>query len=148
MTAERILLILMVITGAAFILGGQDLAFRADIAFGPGFLPILTGAGLAVCALIQLLRTTKHRMKDDEAEAQSSGISLPDLRGLMIAVAVMIAGVFAMVFGSVLVPVLLITALLSWLVSGHSLLRASIVATATLAVIYLIFAIWLGLPIR
>lgn len=144
MHAERIFPALLALLGIAFIWGGRGLNFRADIAFGPGFVPLLTGGLLAVCCLIQILKLSRSvSEKEPDKEAQA-----PDYRSLMTALAIMVAGVASMMLGSILIPLFLMTWLLSWLVSGHNLLRAGLVSLITIAVIYTIFAIWLGLPVH
>lgn len=140
MYAERILIAGLALLGILFIAGGQQLAYRADIAFGPGFVPINAAAALVVACAIQAIRQRRKNKPVDDAHQ-------PDYRTLAVAVAIMAAGAAAMSLGSVLGPILAITLLLSWLVSGHALWRSAVVAIAVTAMIYLIFVIWLGLPV-
>ncbi|ALM52642.1 tripartite tricarboxylate transporter TctB family protein [Halomonas huangheensis] len=156
MGVERILLALLALLGAAFVLGGQGLAFRADIAFGPGFVPVVTGAALALSCVVQALRQRRrsaaassvHGSNAAGVDDQSLEDHRPNYRGMLLALAILVAGAAAMVLGSVLIPVFIITVLLSWLVLGHGLGRSLVVAVGTNAVIYVIFALWLGLPVQ
>lgn len=147
MHAERILLVGLILLGVAFVAGGQSLDFRADIAFGPGFVPVVAGIGLTLCCVLQVVRGRRAPVADKATSKDETPVR-SDYRALLIAITILVTGVGAMGFGSVLLPVLVIAALLSWLVSGHSLLRAVMVAVAIITVIYVIFALWLGLPVR
>lgn len=152
MHAERILMIGLVLLGVAFVAGGQSLDFRADIAFGPGFVPVVAAIGLTLCCVLQLVRTARSSVgRNAVGDAHGVEKAPPegaDYRSLWLAMAILVAGVSAMSLGSVLLPVFIIAALLSWWVSGHGLLRAVMVAVAIITVIYVIFALWLGLPVR
>jgi len=146
MRAEQILLIGLTLLGAAFVLGGQSLTFRANIGFGPGFIPVVAGISLALSCVFKLLggrRFAASATNKEDVEDQP-----PNYRALLITLAILVAGTAAMELGSVLLPTFLIIALLSWLVAGHNLIRTIIVATTTITVIYLIFSVWLGLPVN
>lgn len=146
MRAEQILLIGLTLLGAAFVLGGQSLTFRANIGFGPGFIPVIAGIGLSLSCMLQLARN--HRAAATATNKEDVADQPPNYRALLITLAILVAGTVAMELGSVLLPAFLIIALLSWLVAGHNLIRTIIVATTTIAIIYLIFAVWLGLPVN
>lgn len=146
MRAEQILLIGLTLLGTAFVLGGQSLTFRANIGFGPGFIPVIAGVGLILSCVLQLVR--RRQVATTAANTEETTDQPPNYRALLITLVILVAGTAAMEFGSVLLPVFLIIALLSWLVAGHNLIRTIIVASITIAVIYLIFAVWLGLPVN
>nr|WP_108258779.1 hypothetical protein [Mangrovicoccus ximenensis] len=59
----------------------------------------------------------------------------------------MALGIAAMALGSVMAPVAAIVFLVSWLVTRHSLALSAGVAAATTGIIYVLFAVWLNLPV-
>ncbi|MGP9566594.1 tripartite tricarboxylate transporter TctB family protein [Halomonas sp. AOP5-B2-8] len=146
MRAEQLLLIGLTLLGAAFVLGGQSLTFRANIGFGPGFIPVLAGVSLALSCVLQLMRRPQGAASALNKEKVAD--QPPNYRALLITLAILVLGTTAMELGSVLLPVFLIIALLSRLVAGHNLIRTIIVATTTITAIYLIFSVWLGLPVN
>lgn len=141
--AEQVLIAGLLLLGVLFLIGGQSLSFRADIGFGPGFVPISAAVALILACAARVFQT--YRLGRPEKVDQDHN---PDWRGLAMTMAILVAGTATMTLGSVLIPLAVMTLLLSWLVSGHSLARASLVAIAVIAVIYVIFRIWLGLPLK
>ena len=72
----------------------------------------------------------------------------PNIAGLIITIAIIVLGVAAMAFGSVLAAIFAIIVLLSWRVASHPIPLSLFVGATTTAVIYVIFAVWLNLPVH
>lgn len=139
--AEITLMVLLAAFAASLTIGATDLKYSDEYSFGPGFVPLSIGVLLLACCALQGLRVWKRESAGDGAAEK------PDLAGLALAVAIIVAGIAAMSFGSVLAPIAAIVLLLSWLVSKHTLAMSAMVSVTTTAAIYVIFSIWLGLPV-
>nr|WP_319472701.1 tripartite tricarboxylate transporter TctB family protein [uncultured Cohaesibacter sp.] len=85
-------------------------------------------------------RQAKAEVQDHEGEA-------PNIAGLLITMGIIVVGIAAMALGSVLAPIFAMIVLLSWRVANHPIANSLFVGAATTAVIYVIFAVWLNLPV-
>ncbi|WP_157957560.1 tripartite tricarboxylate transporter TctB family protein [Salinicola halophyticus] len=138
------MLIVLAVFAASLSIGAIGLKYSDQYSFGPGFVPLNVGLLLLLCCAIQIVRAWKRKsdikVKDHEEK--------PDFRGLLVTIAIIAAGISAMAMGSVLIPLLAIVFLISRLVSGHTLAMSTIVSIATTVIIYVVFSIWLGLPVH
>ncbi|OCW59610.1 tripartite tricarboxylate transporter TctB family protein [Hoeflea olei] len=124
--------------------GSQDLKFADEYSFGPGFVPVVIATLMLVCCVIQAIRLVRAT----PAEAAEDRSKLPpNLAGLALAIAIIGFGVASMSLGSVFGPVAAILLLISWGVTRHPLPISLFVSASTTALLYLIFSVWLGLPI-
>tara|TARA_B100000378_G_scaffold258555_1_gene237908 strand:- start:217 stop:669 length:453 start_codon:yes stop_codon:yes gene_type:complete len=130
---------------AVGILGGSaHLKFADEYSFGPGFVPVVIASLMLFCCAVQALKLLRAR---PAVLTQATDRQPPNLVGLGLAIAIIGFGVAAMSFGSVFGPVAAIVFLVSWGVIRHPLPISLFVSASTTAVLYLIFAVWLGLPI-
>ena len=138
---ELILLLLLAAFAASLAVGATGMKYSDEYSFGPAFIPLNTGVLLLLCCGLQALRVRKREPAPrEEGEA-------PDVRGLLLAGAIVAGGIAAMALGSVMLPIAAIVFLVSWLVTRHALPMSLLVSAATTGTIYLIFSTWLNLPI-
>ena len=137
---ELILLLLLAAFAASLVTGATEMKYSDQYSFGPAFVPINTGVLLLLCCGLQAVRVIKR-----QSEPPEEG-EVPDVKGLLLAGAIIAGGILAMSLGSVMLPIAGIVFLISWLVTRHSLAMSLLVSAATTGIIYLIFSIWLNLP--
>ncbi|MBR9841482.1 MAG: tripartite tricarboxylate transporter TctB family protein [Rhodobacteraceae bacterium] len=138
---ELILVLLLAAFAASLVAGATGMNYSDQYSFGPGFVPLNAGVLLLLCCGLQAVRVTKR-----QSEPREEG-DAPDVKGLLLAGVIVAGGILAMSLGSVMLPIAGIVFLISWLVTRHSLAMSLLVSAATTGVIYLIFSIWLNLPI-
>ncbi|KAA0018827.1 tripartite tricarboxylate transporter TctB family protein [Salinicola corii] len=142
--SEITLSIMLAAFAASISVGAIELKYSDQYSFGPGFVPLTVGLLLLLCCFLQLVRACKREGGDNSDDQ----VEKPNFRGLLITIAILSAGISAMAFGAVLIPLIGIVFLISWLVSGHTLAMSAIISVVTTLVIYVIFSIWLGLPVQ
>ena len=138
---DLLLLLLLAAFAASLVVGATGMNYSDQYSFGPGFVPLNTGVLLLLCCGLQAVRVVRRQSEPrDEGHA-------PNVLGLLLAGAIIAVGILMMSLGSVMLPIAGIVFLLSWLVTRHSLAMSFLVSAATTGMIYLIFSIWLNLPI-
>jgi 4-amino-4-deoxy-L-arabinose transferase-like glycosyltransferase len=139
-TSEYIFVGILAAFAASISIGSSALKYSDQYSFGPGFIPLNVGILLVACCAIQALRSyRKAEGKDEDSD--------PNYKGLALGVLIIGGGIAAMSFGSILIPIFFVLLLLSWRVASHPLPISLLVSATTTAIIYLIFSIWLGLPV-
>lgn len=148
--AEITLLIVLAAFAASLSLGATGLNYSDRYSFGPGFVPLNIGLLLLACCALQGLRMVRRARAEGTPAGSDPGADPqagPDIAGLLSAAAIIGLGIAAMSLGSVLAPIAAIVLLLSWRVARHSLAISAFVSLATTATIFVIFSVWLGLPV-
>ncbi|EIM73494.1 hypothetical protein A33O_14936 [Nitratireductor aquibiodomus RA22] len=139
-TSENILLAMLAAFAVSISIWSFDLKYSDQYSFGPGFVPMNVGILLFLFCGIQALRNfRKESIEGENAD--------PNCKGLSMGVLVIGGGIAAMSLGSILIPIFFVLLLLSWRVGSHPLPISLFVSVTTTATIYLIFSIWLGLPV-
>ncbi|SFN47895.1 Tripartite tricarboxylate transporter TctB family protein [Cohaesibacter marisflavi] len=148
-TAEITFLAILAAFAASLAIGSLDLKYADEFSFGPGFVPLNVGVLIVICCALQALRSlAKSRKEAAEAgDRQEHADTSPNIAGLLITTAIIVLGVAAMALGSVLAPIFAMIFLLSWRVAHHPITSSLFVGATTTAAIYVIFAIWLNLPV-
>ena len=148
-TAEITFLAILAAFAASLAIGSLDLKYADDFSFGPGFVPLNVGILIVVCCVLQALRSlTKSGKEEAEVgDRENHEDKSPNVAGLLITLAIIVLGVAAMALGSVLAPIFAMIFLLSWRVAHHPITLSLFVGATTTAAIYVIFAVWLNLPV-
>lgn len=145
--SEIILLTSLAIFSGALLWFSLDIPYRSGQGFGPGYLPLnIAVATLALIAVLAVKATlARHGAPQPQAASgEAAAAVLP-----VVAVVVLLAlAIFAMSLGSVLAPLGISMVLISWRFSNHALLRSVLVNVAVLAAIYVIFGLWLRIPLQ
>lgn len=145
-TTEIIFLAILAAFAASLSIGSIDLKYADEFSFGPGFIPMNVGILLLACCAFQALKSFL-KGRQAKAEVQDHEGGAPNIAGLLITMGIIIVGIAAMALGSVLAPIFAMIVLLSWRVANHPIANSLFVGAATTAVIYVIFAVWLNLPV-
>ena len=151
--SEAILLAILAIFSLVLLISSLEIPYGTDQTFGPGFVPLnLSVATLAVIAYVAIKAFgTARRRRDDADHAagdQAKKTNAAAQAGVLAAaIAVVVLTTLAMEFVGVLPPVLVMMALLSWRFSGHSLVKSITVSLFSVAAIWLIFEVWLNIPL-
>ena len=161
-TAEITFLAILAAFAASLAIGSLDLKYADEFSFGPGFVPLNVGVLIVICCILLAFRSfARSRKEAAEAETQQQDgdevaevaapqeheDTSPNIAGLVTTVAIIVGCVAAMALGSVLAPIFAMIFLLSWRVAHHPIILSFFVGATTTATIYVIFAIWLNLPV-
>ena len=149
-TTEITFLAILAAFAASLAIGSLDLKYADEFSFGPGFVPMNVGVLIVLCVAVQALRSFAKKRKEavEFGDTQEHEDVTPNIAGLIITIAIIVLGVAAMAFGSVLAAIFAIIVLLSWRVASHPIPLSLFVGATTTAVIYVIFAVWLNLPVH
>ncbi len=160
-TAEITFLAILAAFAASLAIGSLDLKYSDEFSFGPGFVPLNVGILIVICCALLAFRSFANSRKEateagtqqDHEEAaevvmqQDHEDKSPNVAGLVMTMAIIVGCVAAMALGSVLAPIFAMIFLLSWRVAHHPIALSLFVGVTTTAIIYVIFAIWLNLPV-
>jgi len=144
--SEAILLAVLAVFAATLGLGSLGMEYSGPMTFGPGFLPLNTAVVMLALIAGSFVRAYMARAARPEG-GETRYWSRDDAVRMAVATLTLVLGVAAMVATGVLLPVFLIMVVLAWFIGGHPPLRSIAVSAVVLAVIYLIFVVWLGLPV-
>lgn len=142
--AEIILLLALTALAVSLGIGATGLKYSDQYSFGPGFVPFNVALLLGFCCALRALRLWRRPQAATEGVVKTDH----DMRGLWLAGLIIGGGIAAMSLGSVLGPLAAIIFLLSWQVTRHSPLLSALVSAATTLSIFIIFSVWLNLPVR
>ena len=151
--SEAILLAILAIFSLVLLINSLEIPYGTEQTFGPGFVPLnLSVAMLAVIAFVALKAFGASRRRSDAADHaagnQASATNAAARAGVLVAaIAVVVLTTLAMEFVGVLPPVVVMMALLSWRFSDHSLVKSVTVSLFSVAAIWLIFEVWLNIPL-
>nr|WP_321445645.1 tripartite tricarboxylate transporter TctB family protein [uncultured Cohaesibacter sp.] len=160
-TAEITFLAILAAFAASLAIGSLDLKYADEFSFGPGFVPLNVGVLIVICCILLAFRSFARSRKEaaeagtqqdveevaEVAAPQEHEDTSPNIVGLVMTVAIIVGCVAAMALGSVLAPIFAMIFLLSWRVAHHPIMLSFFVGATTTATIYVIFAIWLNLPV-
>ena len=154
--SETILLSFFVIFSGVLLVNSTDMPYSSGYGFGAGFLPVnmslavivLTGI-IALRALLNKKKTPGEKSEQSTDSRQAPG---PEKQKSFIApistIVLLLIATALMGFGSVLLPMAILMIIVSALFLGNTWFQSIRMTLVTLAVIYLIFSVWLGIPIN
>lgn len=153
--SETILLSLFAVFAGVLLFNSLDMPYVSGQGFGAGFLPLNMSVAVIVLAGLIALRALLSRkgalVETREVPADSPPVSEPDQRRSFVApistIVFLLAATAVMGFGSVLFPLAILMTLVSALFLGNTWFRSIRMTIVTLAGIYLIFSVWLNIPI-
>ncbi|AUG55320.1 tripartite tricarboxylate transporter TctB family protein [Thalassospira marina] len=156
--SEIILLGGLSVFSGSLLWGSLDMPYSTDTTFGPGFIPLNISIALlalvGVVAVRAVLRSKRGFVAPQDTAAhggdggENSGVETLGafmLGGAIVAIAI---SIYAMSYIGVLIPLGFLLVVLSWQFSGHGLLKSVVISLIVLAAIYLIFSIWLRIPLH
>ena len=152
--SEAILLAMLAIFSLVLLVSSLDMPYGTEQTFGPGFLPLNLSIALLVAIGIVTVKGVVAACKARDASPQQAAGNTEDKAevaaktGVLVAAIALVAiATFAMKFVGVLPAVLVMMALISWKFSGHSPLKSVAVSVSSVVAIYLIFEVWLHIPL-
>jgi len=145
--SEILLLASLAIFSGVLLWFSLDIPYSSGQSFGPGYVPLnLAVATLALIAVLAIKAVLARRGSPSTQTA--SGEATTAVLPVVAVVVLLTLAIFAMALGSVLAPLGIVMVVLSCRFSGHGLLRSVLVNTAVLAAIYVIFGLWLRIPLQ
>ncbi len=152
--SETLLLATLAVFSAVLLRFSLDMPYAAAQAFGPGFVPLnLSVATLVLTAAIAGRRLITRRHDSTEA-GQGPTAAPPEKpastghRAVLAAMVLLGIAVSAMhIGGGVLLPLTLLVWVVSWRLSGHGPVLSAGVAGAVTVCIYVVFNLWLNIPL-
>jgi len=153
--SEIILLSLFAVFAGVLLFNSLDMPYSSDLSFGAGFLPLNMSVAIIILAGVIVLRALLNRKKTlvetREVSTDSQQASGPDQRQSFVApistIGLLLVATVVMGFGSVLFPLAILIMIVSALFLGNTWFRSIRMTIVTLAGIYLIFSVWLHIPI-
>lgn len=138
---------LILLTGLALFSGvllkdSFALDYRSDSGFGPGFIPI----NFAIVTILLAVLIGVGSLRRARPEGDDTG-GMASLIAPVASIVLLFVATFAMEFGSVLAPLACVTIFVSTVFLKHSLPKAALLTAATLATIYVVFSLWLNIPV-
>lgn len=135
--SECILLALLVISGLVGIIGSASLDMFEQSLPGPGFFPAVLGAGLIALVVLEskALFHVKEKSEIDGDKVKKIVVFFAALTGTILIVAPLIG----------LLPslgIFYVASLIVW--NKYSYINAFINASLLVAIIYMVFSVWLG----
>ena len=155
--SEVILLAGLVVFSLVLLLSSLGIPYATEQTFGPGFVPLnLSVATLALIGIVVLktvVATVKTKKKgraapEDVPRDTEVTTNAAARAGVLVAAIILVMlTAAAMEFVGVLPAVVVMMALISWRFSGHSPLKSVAVGVLSVAAIYVIFEMWLNIPL-
>jgi hypothetical protein len=132
----------LAIFAAVTFVGSLDMPFTSGLTFGPGFLPlIMSVAVIAIAGLIVIRNLLRAGANPPETQPAR------DVWPVVIATALIAAAVLAETLGSLLLPLGLCMFIVTWHLLKRSWIVSGVSTLVTLVVIYIIFGLWLQIPL-
>jgi hypothetical protein len=144
--SEIILLAGLTIFSGVLLWFSLDIPYSAGQGFGPGYLPL--NLAVATLVLIAVLAVRAFVARHDGPPAQAATGQAAAVLPVLAVVLLLVLATLAMALGSLLAPLGIVMVLISWRLSGHGLLRSILVNAAVLGAIYVIFGLWLRIPLQ
>ena len=154
--SETILLGLFAVFAGVLLYNSLDMPYFSGQGFGAGFLPlnmsvaviVLTGV-IALRALFNKKSTPAKTRKatEDNDQKTGSGWQSPFVAPIC-TIVLLLAATALMGFGSVLLPMAILMTIVSAFFLGNTWLRSIRMTIITIATIYLIFSVWLDIPVH
>lgn len=143
--SEILLLGALAAFAVATLIPSIEMPYSTGQTFGPGFLPL--NMSVVILAITGLLVLRQFRARENADTVEGTGHRSGALP-VVAAIALIVATVLLARFGSLLLPLGLCILLVTALLLGRGWRVALISTIATIAAIYVIFGLWLQIPIR
>ncbi len=142
-TGERIFAGVFALLGLSWIVQSLNLRYWGDFAPGPGFLPLWLGVTLMTLVAIHVCTSLRV---DGRRDADARSLTSPSGRvaAIVIGFLLCIASIDWLGFG---VAVMAYLVYLLWLVERQTPAVVAGVSLGTTVALYLIFKVWLGVPL-
>ena len=137
-TLYRVFLLLLAILAGLMIPEASRLPTDSQYTIGPGFMPIVMIGVIMVCSVALLILDFIHK---SEAHVRKDAYK----RLLLYALATALF-VLGMEYVGIVVSLFAYLLLVPWLVEKHTFLSSLKFAGITVAIVYLIFHVWLKVP--
>ncbi|OSQ35446.1 tripartite tricarboxylate transporter TctB family protein [Thalassospira mesophila] len=156
--SEIILLGGLSVFSGSLLWGSLDMPYSTDTTFGPGFIPLNVSiallaliAGVAIRAVVRSKRDVAVSSGGTGEPADDAQDVVPQTLGVLMlggAIASIAICIYAMSYIGVMIPLGVLLVILSWRFSGHGFFKSVAISLIVLAVIYLIFSVWLRIPLH
>ncbi len=153
--SETILLCFFTVFAGVLLFNSLAMPYFSGQGFGAGFLPLNMAAAVIILAGMITLRSLLNRKNthaehretttnsdQDFAEEKQKSLAAP-----VITIILLLAACAIMRLGSVLLPLAIVLTIISALFLGNTWFRSIRMTIVTLTVIYLIFSVWLDIPV-
>lgn len=142
--AERLFIITTILFSLVVIREGVRIPIKTEHTIGPGFLPLVIGIGMAIVSVVMLIQNIqKYKGKYQD----KSFITKEGVKRLVTFIVILLASLlFNKVLGLV-IPLIIFMTLVYRYIEKYSWLTSIKVAVICNVVFYLIFKIWLGVPL-
>lgn len=141
---ERVFIIAMILFSGVVILEGTKLPVKSEYTIGPGFLPIVVGIGIFIVSVISIIQ---NLLKNKGTDSSKKFFSKEGATRLGIFIGVMIVSLLlSKVFG-LLISLAIFMIVIFRYVEKYSWIASIRVAIICNVVFYLVFKIWLGVPL-
>lgn len=141
-SATSVAAVLFAILGALMVYGGLRLGLASTYGPGPGFMPVLTGASLAVTSLLLLVR-----MRFETGPDRTWLPPGPGLRQTLIVLTATVGAITLFHLFGMLISLGLFLVVLLRLIGRHSWRMVAGVAVGTPIVLHLLFERWLAVQL-
>ena len=153
--SESILLSILTVFSGVLLFYSLDMPYSSEQGFDVGFVPLNMSVAIIVLAGLIGLRALSGRKKTQvetrEAAADSTQAPESDQRQSLVApigtMLLLIVATAVMEFGSILLPLAIVMAIVSKFFLGNSWFHTIRMTVVALVMIYLIFSVWLKIPI-
>lgn len=153
--SELILLSLFTVFAGILLFNSLDMPYSSGQGFDVGFVPLNMSVVIIVLAgligLRALVGKKKTQVENGEVPSDSFQDSEPEQRQSLVApistILLLLVSTAVMGLGSILLPLAVVMTIISIFFLGNSWFRSIRMTIVALAMIYLIFSVWLKIPI-
>ncbi len=153
--SESILLIIFTVFAGVLLFNSLDMPYSSGQGFDVGFVPLnMSVAVIFLAGLIglrALLGRKNAQVEPRKVSAGSNQAAESDQRQSLLApistILLLLVATAGMGFGSILLPMAIVMTVVSRFFLGNSWFHSIRMTIITIAIIYLIFSVWLKIPI-
>jgi len=152
--SEMILLAFFTVFAGVLLFNSLDMPYSSGQGFGAGFMPLNMSVIIIILTAVIVLRALnqkKTHVKTCEASVDSDQTPESNQRQSFVApvstIVLLLSATAVMGFGSILAPLGILMMIISALFLGNSWFHSIRMTIVSLGVIYLIFSVWLKIPL-
>lgn len=153
--SEIILLSLFAVFAGVLLVNSLDMPYSSANGFDVGFVPLNMSAAIIVLAGLIVLRAlirrnkTQAEIREETADRDQSSESHQTLSLVapISTILLLLVATAAMGLGSILLPLAVVMLIVSTFFLGNGWFRSIRMTIISIAVIYLIFSVWLKIPL-
>ncbi len=149
-----ILLAFFTVLAGILLFNSIDMPFSSEQGFGAGFVPLNMSVVVIILSIVVALRALigkkKTQVEPPETSVDSGQVPETDLQQFVAPIStivLLLAATSVMGLGSVMLPLAILMMLISKFFLGNSWFHSIRMIIVTVGVIYLIFSVWLKIPI-